>query len=317
MKANWKLYHFFIAVSLLLNIQCMQSQNQPKYNLLTKEEERVIVNKGTEKPFTGEFYQHNEEGTYLCKRCDAPLYQSNTKFDAHCGWPSFDDEIDGAVIRKTDADGHRTEILCANCGAHLGHVFEGEGFTEKNTRHCVNSISLNFKPLIATKKIEKQSTSDTAVFAGGCFWGMEYYFNNATGVIETTVGYIGGHVDKPTYEDVCSHKSGHIEAIEVVFNPQLTTFDTLARLFFEIHDPTQINRQGPDVGEQYKSAIFYRNEAQKATSLYLIQLLKQKGFKVVTELVPATRFWPAETYHQDYYDKKGNRPYCHFYQKKF
>jgi len=283
-----------------------------EYNELTPEEERVILHKGTEIPFTGKYYNHHEKGTYVCRRCNAPLYVSDSKFDSGCGWPSFDDEIPGAVVRKPDADGRRTEILCANCGAHLGHVFLGEGFTDKNTRHCVNSISLDFIPAAAGS-----DTLQTAIFAGGCFWGMEYQFQNATGVKSTEVGYIGGDKEDPTYKEVCYESTGHAEAVKVVFDPAQTTYRELAKLFFEIHDPTQVNRQGPDVGEQYRSAVFYLNEQQKETAEELIGILKKKGYDVATEVQPASTFWEAEDYHQDYYKNNGQKPYCHIYTKRF
>jgi len=281
------------------------------FRKLTPEEERVIVHKGTEAPFSGKYEHFNESGTYVCKRCGAPLYRSADKFDARCGWPAFDDEIDGAVKRTPDADGMRTEITCARCGAHLGHVFLGEGFTQKNIRHCVNSVSLDFVAAGQEKK------TDTAIFAGGCFWGVEYYMQKLPGVISTTVGYTGGHKDNPTYKEVCAGGTGHYEAIEVVFDPAVTTFEEVAKMFFETHDPTQWNHQGPDFGEQYRSAVFYRNEEQKAITEKLIGLLKEKGFRVVTEVRPAARFWKAEDYHQDYYDHKGTLPYCHGYTKRF
>ena len=293
----------------LLFFNCNQAQEPMKYNKLTPEEERVILNKGTERPFSGKYEHHEEDGTYTCKQCDAPLYRSGDKFDAQCGWPSFDDEIPGAIKHVQDADGRRTEILCSNCGGHLGHVFVGERFTAKNTRHCVNSISLNFTPVEVN--VEK------VVFASGCFWGVEYQLQKVEGVISTTVGYTGGSVKNPTYKQVCTGTTGHAEAVEVLFNPGEVSYEALARIFFETHDPTQIDGQGPDIGTQYRSEIFYTSEEQKATSEKLIALLKQKGLDVVTALTPATTFYGGEEYHQDYYLKSGGTPYCHAYTKRF
>ncbi|MFH2034998.1 MAG: bifunctional methionine sulfoxide reductase B/A protein [Candidatus Zixiibacteriota bacterium] len=289
----------------------MSEDNKQEYNPLTSEEEAVILFKGTERPFTGEFNDFSEAGTYHCKRCDAELYKSDDKFSSQCGWPSFDDEIPGAIKRVSDADGMRTEIVCNNCGAHLGHVFEGENLTDKNVRHCVNSISMTFVPADSEIHYEK------AYFAGGCFWGMEYYFQNAKGVISTTVGYMGGNREEPTYAEVCTGTTGHIETIEVVFDSKVTSYEAMARLFFEIHDPTQVNRQGPDVGYQYRSAVFYQNPEQKDTAQKLINILKGKGYKVATELIDNNKFWAAENYHQDYYAKKLGQPYCHIYEQKF
>ncbi len=300
-----------IGLPFIILSTAISGDNDMNYNNLTPEEEAVIIQKETERPFTGEFHDHWEKGTYVCKRCNARLYKSVDKFDSHCGWPSFDDEIPGAVKRLPDADGKRTEILCNNCGAHLGHVFADEGFTEKNIRHCVNSISMNFVPVEKTEKYEK------AYFAGGCFWGVEYYFQNATGVVSTTVGYMGGDKENPTYSEVCSGKTGHAEAIEIVYDSELTSYEKMASLFFEIHDPTQINRQGPDAGDQYRSAVFYVDDRQRQTTEKLIGILKDKGHQVATEVTAAGPFWKAEDYHQEYYSKENGQPYCHSYQKRF
>jgi peptide methionine sulfoxide reductase msrA/msrB len=300
----------FLSVFVLCQTK-LGAQDKMHYNKLTPEEERVILHKGTERPFTGKYVNDHEKGTYTCKRCGTALYRSEDKFDSECGWPSFDDEIQSAVKRVPDADGSRTEIVCARCGAHLGHVFTGEGFTPKNTRHCVNSISMNFIPA------KESAKTDTAIFACGCFWGMEYYFSKAKGVLSTTVGYTGGRKNRPTYEDVCSHTTGHAEAVQVTFDPTKTSYGELAKLFFEIHDFTQVDRQGPDIGDQYRSAVFYRNDEQKKTAEKLIGILSNKGYKVATQVVPAGTFWKAEEYHQEYYEKTGKTPYCHFRRKIF
>ena len=284
-----------------------------RYNALTPEEERVIINKGTELPFTGKILNNEEAGIYLCKRCDAPLYRSVDKFDGHCGWPSFDDEIEGAVKRGRDSDGRRTEILCNNCGGHLGHVFLGEGFTPKQTRHCVNSISMKFVPALS-KEIDGLVT---AYFASGCFWGTEYFYTRAPGVEETSVGFMGGHVDHPSYQQVTQKNTGHLETTRVVFNPRETSYEDMVKLFFETHDFTQTNGQGPDIGPQYLSCIFYSSAEERDIAKKYIDLLTAKGYQVATMLKPAAAFWEAEGYHQQYYDHKGGTPYCHAYTKIF
>lgn len=284
---------------------------------LTDFEKHVIIDKGTEAPFTGEYCDLKGSGTYLCKQCETPLYRSADKFSSGCGWPSFDDEIEGAVMRTPDPDGRRTEITCAKCGGHLGHVFTGEGFTPKDTRHCVNSISLTFVPDSGDDKAAPKPATETAYFAGGCFWGVEHLMQQQDGVISVESGYMGGKTDNPTYEQVCSHRTGHAEVVKVVFDPSKISYLDVAKLFFEIHDPTQEGGQGPDIGNQYRSEIFYTSLQQKATAERLIKMLRQKGYDVVTDVTPAATFWEAEKYHQDYYERKGTQPYCHKYTKRF
>ncbi|MFZ9519020.1 MAG: bifunctional methionine sulfoxide reductase B/A protein [Silvanigrellaceae bacterium] len=270
----------------------------------------VIDKKGTEKPFTGEYCNTTSNGVYHCKKCDAPLYKSADKFPSHCGWPSFDDEIPGAVKRNPDADGRRVEIVCRSCDGHLGHVFEGEGFTLKNIRHCVNSISLVFRAS------ETQAKS-VALFASGCFWGTEYHFAKVPGVLSTKVGFAGGHIENPSYRQVCEGTTGHLECCEVVYNPNEVSYEQLCKLFFETHDFSQTNGQGPDIGPQYLSALFVANDDERNSAEKLVDILKSKGFNVATRLLPAAHFWPAEDYHQKYYFHQAKTPYCHIYRKIF
>lgn len=158
---------------------------------------------------------------------------------------------------------------------------------------------------------------DTAIFASGCFWGTEYYMQRATGVKKTEVGFIGGHVPNPSYSQVCTGTTGHAEAVRVIFDPEKTDFETLCRLFYETHDPTQLNRQGPDVGSQYRSAIFVKDDKQRKAAEKLTRLLIDQGLEVVTEINEMKPFYIAEQYHQNYYNNKGGTPYCHSYIKRF
>jgi len=307
-----KIIVFSIGIVFCL-ISCSERPlvDKKTYNKLSTEEEKVIVYKGTETPFSGKYNDFSEKGSYHCKRCNSLLYSSNDKFASSCGWPSFDDEIKGAIKRQKDVDGIRTEILCANCGAHLGHVFEGEGLTENNVRHCVNSISLTFVPEKEKPNIAK------AYFAGGCFWGVEYFFEHKEGVISAVSGYMGGTLKNPSYQDVSYRNTGHLEVVEVTYDVKKVSYENLAKFFFEIHDPTQEMGQGPDIGGQYLSVVFYENNNEKEIVHELIDILINKGYNIATKVLPVDTFWKAEQYHQDYYDKNGQHPYCHVYQKKF
>ena len=166
-------------------------------------------------------------------------------------------------------------------------------------------------------KYNAEVKTQKAYFAGGCFWGTEYMLKKADGVVSIRAGYMGGHTSNPTYRDVCTDTTGHAETVEVVFDPSKTSFEKLARLFFEIHDPTQVDRQGPDIGDQYRSAIFYADNDQRQVATKLIGILRDKGFDVVTQLAKADMFWEAEKHHQDYYEHNGKQPYCHAYEKRF
>lgn len=282
-----------------------------KLHTLTPDIRQIVQHKKTEMPNTGTYNRFQGQGSYLCRQCGLALFRSNHKFLSSCGWPSFDDEIPNTVKHLPDPDGRRTEIVCHRCDAHLGHVFKDEHLTQKNLRHCVNSLSIDF--------VNSQTVRDTeeAIVAGGCFWGTQYLFDKFPGVIKTEVGYSGGHVDGPHYEAVCTKKSGHLEVLRIIFDTAITDYEAILKYFFEIHDPTQDKGQGPDIGPQYLSAIFYFNDAQKQVAETLIGILESYSLDIITILKPATIFWAAEDYHQAYYHKTGHEPYCHVWRKLF
>jgi peptide methionine sulfoxide reductase msrA/msrB len=252
-----------------------------------------------------------EKGTYLCRNCGVPLFKDTSKFLSGCGWPSFDEEIPGSVERMPDKDGRRTEIVCCNCKGHLGHVFHGEGLTKKNTRHCVNSASIDFVPFTDVK------STDEVILAAGCFWGVEHLLKKLPGVLLTEIGYSGGQTPNPTYKEVCSKNTGHLEVVRVIFETEKLNLEKLLKYFLEIHDPYQKDGQGPDIGEQYLSAIFYYNDEQKKEAEKLLGILSSKGKQVATTVQPAKPFYIGEEYHQNYYEKKGSQPYCHKHVKRF
>jgi peptide methionine sulfoxide reductase msrA/msrB len=271
----------------------------------------IIRDKSTEYPGTGRYEKSTSSGTYLCRQCGLALFRSTNKFLSSCGWPSFDDEIANAICQTTDPNGRRTEITCRRCLGHLGHIFLGEGFTKNNKRYCVNSSSIDF--------VASLTVLDTAeaIFAAGCFWGVEYYFQKFAGVLKTEVGYSGGEEATPTYEMICTKQTSHYEVIRVIYDIAIINFTDLVKYFFEIHNPAQTNGQGPDLGHQYLSRIFYYSAEQKAIATDVAARLKLQGEKVATEILPVKIFWPAEEYHQNYYTKNTQIPYCHFYTKKF
>lgn len=256
---------------------------------------RVICDKATEAPYSGVYNTVVTSGSYLCRRCGLALFRAHSQFSAGCGWPSFDETIMGAVHQVMDSDGQRTEILCHRCEAHLGHVFTGEHFTENNSRYCVNSVSVDF---VADETVVD---SEEAILAAGCFWGVEKNFWQTPGVLKVEVGYSGGVLEYPTYEAVCVGHSGHYEVVRVIFDINKTDYLMILKRFFELHDYTQSNGQGCDIGHQYQSAIFFYNQEQQKQAEALIQSIKKRGDIVTTHLLPVQTFWRAEDYHQNYY----------------
>ena len=272
---------------------------------LTPVTRKIICDHATERPNSVAYNTVVVQGTYLCRRCGLALFRANSQFSSGCGWPSFDEGLAVAVKEIPDPDGQRMEIQCQRCDGHLGHVFRGEYLTTKNTRFCVNSLALDF--VVDDKVLD----SAEAILAGGCFWGVDYHLSRIPGVINVEVGYCGGRVDNPTYDQVCQGNTGHYEAVRVVFDTAKTTYHTVVKRFFEIHDPTQQTGQGPDVGAQYRSAVFCYNKHQVELVNDLIVELTNNGYHVVTKVLPVDVFWAAENYHQHYYAKQSKQPYCH------
>jgi len=276
-----------------------------KLNELTAEEKRVIQEKGTEAPHSGEYEKKDDAGLYTCRQCSAYLYRSADKFESGCGWPSFDDEISGSVRKTLDADGRRTEITCMRCEGHLGHVFEGEKLTDKNIRHCVNSVSMKFIDASEIKKEEK------IYLGGGCFWCIEAVFQTLTGVKSIVSGYAGGEEENPTYDRVCSGKTGHAEIIAVTFDPAIVSLEKIIQLFFDSHDPTTLNRQGNDVGTQYRSIVLCLNKDQKDIVDSFIQKIQTDFTEpIVTQVVLFDVFYEAEEEHQNYFKEHPEKAYC-------
>lgn len=271
---------------------------------LTPEQYDVLRRHGTEAPFCGGYttFKANGSGTYHCAGCGLHLFDADTSFNSGTGWPSFFRPVEGAVASSEDRSHGmlRAEVHCARCKGHLGHVFD-DGPKPTGLRYCINAVSLAFRPPTAV-----------ATFGAGCFWGVEAVFAATPGVIDAQVGYMGGKTEKPTYQEVCSDETGHAEVCEVRYDPSKVTFGKLLTVFFENHDPTTPNRQGPDVGRQYRSAIFTHDQAQADAAKAFIAAIDASGRlkrKIVTEVTPAATFWRAEEYHQDYFAKHGEA--CH------
>jgi peptide methionine sulfoxide reductase msrA/msrB len=284
---------------------------------LTPEEAQVILSKGTERAFCGNLVDNHKDGVYVCRLCGLPLFDSSAKFDSGSGWPSFFQPFaPGHVHEETDSSHGmtRTEITCARCGGHLGHVFN-DGPRPTGLRFCLNSASLTFFEKGQTLPPESSPIlTETAYFAGGCFWGVEDRFQQIPGVIDAVSGYQGGTTKNPTYEQVCRGDTGHAETVKVVFDPARVSYPTLLAYFFKFHDPTQLNRQGPDHGTQYRSAIFTTSDAQTQAAAAFIAAQSTtdrfKGRKIATQVTPITPTTPApfheaESYHQDYDAKHG------------
>ena len=304
-------------------------KNEELKNKLSTLQYKVTQENGTEPPFENEYWNNEKEGIYVDIVSGEPLFSSKDKYKSGTGWPSFTKPIKEENISfKEDKTLFlkRTEVKSKKAGSHLGHVFEDGSPTGK--RYCINSASLRF---VHVNKMEEEGygeflknfkqieiKKEVATFAAGCFWGVQEIFNNLPGVLKTNVGYTGGKFENPKYTDVSTGRTGHAEAIQIEYDANIITYEKLLSYFWRLHNPTTLNRQGPDIGTQYRSAIFYHNEEQRKIALKSKEdFEKSDVFKnpVVTEIVIASVFYDAEEYHQNYFEKKGGVN-CHILRNK-
>jgi peptide methionine sulfoxide reductase msrA/msrB len=321
----------FVFMSWLMGCQSFAEspENAILKEKLTPLQYRVTKENGTEPPFDNLYWDNTADGIYVDLISGEALFASTHKFKSGTGWPSFYKPLEDAnIVEKADRGvwGTRSEVRSLMGDAHLGHVFN-DGPEPTGLRYCINSAALKFVPVAEMSAAGYADylylfTSDVnapdkevAYLAGGCFWGMEQIIRKIPGVLDTEVGYTGGRIDRPTYGDVKTGKSGHAEAVKVVFDRNKLSYEQLLDYFFRMHDPTTLNKQGNDVGTQYRSALFYLSEQQKMTAESVIAKVnasKKWSAPIVTEVTKAGEFTKAEDYHQDYLVIQPDGYTCHY-----